>query len=53
MVGLRKRGPEFLVSLRQVPKKAMAIPVLGGSGGLSKSVNDGGSWGYYMTYRGY
>ena len=27
--------------------------VLGGSGVLSKWVNNGGNWGYYMGYRGY
>ena len=27
--------------------------VLGGSGGLSKYVNNGDKWGYYMDYRGY
>ena len=25
---------------------------LGGSGGLSKGVNNGDNWGYYMGYRG-
>ena len=30
----------------------MCIP-LGGSGGLSKSVNNGDNSGYYMGYRGY
>ena len=27
--------------------------MLGGSGGLSKWVNKGDNWGYYMGYRGY
>ena len=26
--------------------------MLGGSGGLSKSVNNGDNWGFYMAYRG-
>ena len=28
-------------------------PYLGGSGGLSKRVNSGDNYGYYMGYRGY
>ena len=29
------------------------IHLLGGSGGLSKLLNHGDKWGYYMGYRGY
>ena len=35
------------------PYKEYWDSVLGGSGGLSKWVNKGDKWSYYMGYRGY
>ena len=34
-------------------KPRMKPELLGGSGGLSKWVNKGDKWSYYMGYRGY